>query len=177
LQTTNRSWLYQVERGATTLWETWEGYKADGSARESHNRYALGSVASFLREYLAGLNPAAPGYRVLNIRLLVGGGLTWARARVQTPYGRATASWSLDGDQMTLEVVVPPSATALIHLGDGRVEQVGAGTPFFSWTHSPAVFLAAGASANWRAQNDTLRKVGAVVQVARAGPCPGRQAV
>jgi alpha-L-rhamnosidase len=37
LQDTPLSWLYQVERGATTIWETWEGYNEKGDAKASHN--------------------------------------------------------------------------------------------------------------------------------------------
>jgi alpha-L-rhamnosidase len=143
LQTTNPSWLYQVGRGATTVWETWEGYKEDGTAKASHNHYAFGAIANFLTEYIAGLAPAEPGYQVLNVRPLVGGGLTWARASVQTPYGTAASSWRLDGDQVELEVVVPPGTRAEIHLGEGRIERVGSGTHRFSWEHHTAAGTAA----------------------------------
>jgi len=53
-QTTSPSWLYQVERGATTIWETWEGYTDKGEATQSHNHYAFGSVAGWLVEGIAG---------------------------------------------------------------------------------------------------------------------------
>lgn len=60
LLTTYPSWLDQVERGATTVWESSEGYDTDGRGKASHNHYALGSVAGWLTEGLAGLSPRLP---------------------------------------------------------------------------------------------------------------------
>ncbi|WP_051684059.1 alpha-L-rhamnosidase [Blastococcus sp. URHD0036] len=128
LQTTSPSWLYQVERGATTVWETWEGHTPTGEATDSHNHYAFGTVARFLTEHVAGIAPAEPGFGVLDVRPLVGGGLTWARAGIQTPYGRAASSWRLDGDEVALEVTVPPGTTARVDLGDGAPVTLAGGT-------------------------------------------------
>ncbi|WP_052424589.1 family 78 glycoside hydrolase catalytic domain [Streptomyces fulvoviolaceus] len=133
LRTTSPSWLYQVERGATTVWETWDGHNDKGEAKESHNHYALGSVARFLTEYIAGLSPAEPGYRVIDVRPLVGGGLTRARASVQTPYGTASSSWAVKDGQVTLEVTVPAGATARVHTGTGEPEEFGVGTHTVVW--------------------------------------------
>lgn len=133
LQTTNPSWLHQVERGATTIWETWEGYKPDGHGAASHNHYAFGTVAGFLTRYVAGLSPAEPGYRLIDVRPTIGGGLTHASGWVQTPYGRASSAWRLEGDQVVLDVEVPPGATARVQTGDGTVHETGAGTHRLTW--------------------------------------------
>ncbi|WP_193596607.1 alpha-L-rhamnosidase [Microbacterium sp. YJN-G] len=111
--TSSPSWLSQVERGATTVWETWEGYTKSGKAKMSHNHYALGSVARFLTERIAGISPAEPGYRVIAIRPLVGGGLTSARAAIDTPYGPAESRWVIAGDDVEYQVTIPPGTTAL----------------------------------------------------------------
>ena len=41
-------WLYQVERGATTIWERWDAMAPDGSIYDpdmnSYNHYAYGAV-------------------------------------------------------------------------------------------------------------------------------------
>lgn len=120
LQTTSPSWLYQVERGATTTWETWEGHTPDGRAISSHNHYAFGTVARFLTERVAGLAPAEPGYRVIDVRPLIGGGLTSARASVQTPYGRAATNWRHDADDVELQVTVPAGTSARVQVNDER---------------------------------------------------------
>ena len=53
--------------GATTVWERWDSMLPDGSINPgemtSFNHYALGAVADWLHRTVAGLAPAAPGYR------------------------------------------------------------------------------------------------------------------
>lgn len=137
MQTTSPSWLHQVERGATTVWETWEGYTSDGKPTASHNHYAFGAVAGFLTERVAGLAPAEPGYRVIEVRPLIGGGLTWARASVQTPYGRAASFWRRDGNTIELEITVPPGASARVHADS--IQEAGPGTHTFRWTAGEGV--------------------------------------
>ncbi len=83
------SWLYQVDLGATTVWERWDSMLDDGNVNPgemtSFNHYALGAVADWIHRTVAGLAPAEPGYRRLLIRPRPGGGLTWARAEHDTP--------------------------------------------------------------------------------------------
>jgi alpha-L-rhamnosidase len=127
------SWLYPVTMDATTIWERWDSMLPDGSINPgemtSFNHYALGAVADWLHRTIAGLAPAATGYRRLDIRPRPGGGLTNARARHRTPYGIAECAWELVGEQMVVEVVVPPNTTATVALpgGDGPPIEVGAG--------------------------------------------------
>jgi alpha-L-rhamnosidase len=94
----------------------------------SFNHYALGAVADWLHRSVAGLAPAAPGYRRLEVQPRPGGGLTHARARHRTPYGMAEAGWAIADGQITVDVVVPPGVTAGVTLpgGDTTIE-VGSG--------------------------------------------------
>ncbi len=133
LQTTSPSWLHQIERGATTVWETWDAYDKNGKGKGSHNHYAFGAVAQWLIEGIAGIIPAEPGYRVIRVQPCVSGGLTHASASITTPFGVARSSWRVDGERVELDVTIPSGATGDIRLGDGRVERVGAGTHGFEW--------------------------------------------
>ncbi|WP_221583700.1 glycoside hydrolase family 78 protein [Microbacterium sp. G2-8] len=131
------SWLYAVTMGATTVWERWNSILPDGSINPgdmtSFNHYALGAVADFLHRRVAGLAPAAPGYRRQRIAPLPSPHLTWARASHETPYGRAAVNWTLDGADFTLDVTVPPSTTAEIRLPDGSAPiEVASGTHTFA---------------------------------------------
>ena len=122
-QTECPSWLYPVTMGATTIWERWDSMLPDGSinpgSMTSFNHYAFGAVADFLHRRVAGLAPGSPGYETIDVRPLVGGGLTWASARHRTPRGEAAVRWERDGDRFAIEVTVPAGATARIHLPDG----------------------------------------------------------
>jgi len=138
LQTECPSWLYPVTMGATTIWERWDSMLPDGSINEgemtSFNHYALGAVADWMHRTVAGLAPAEPGYRKLAIRPRPGGGLVWAAARHETPYGEAAVRWELDGDVFLLSVSVPAGCTAAVYLPDGGTTgvEVGSGTHSFS---------------------------------------------
>jgi alpha-L-rhamnosidase len=120
LQTGCPSWLYPVGMGATTIWERWDAMLPDGSLNPgemlSFNHYAFGAVADWLHRSVAGLAPAAPGYRELLVRPLPGADLTAASARHRTPYGEAGVSWRRADGTFTLRVDVPVGTTATVHL-------------------------------------------------------------
>ncbi|GLY03832.1 alpha-L-rhamnosidase [Actinoplanes sp. NBRC 101535] len=129
LQTGCPSWLYPVTMGATTVWERWDSMLPDGSINPgemtSFNHYALGAVADWMHRRVAGLAPAAPGYRELLVAPVVGRALTAARARLLTPYGRAEVSWQRAGGELRLDLRVPVGSAATVRLpgqGDVRVE-------------------------------------------------------
>jgi alpha-L-rhamnosidase len=120
LQDTEPSWLTMIDRGATTVWEHWNGVDADGVAHDSLNHYSKGAVVSFLHRHVAGLAPTAPGYRTFRVRPRPGGGLTWARTSHESPYGFIEVAWRIDDAGFTLDVVVPPGTTAEVELPDGQ---------------------------------------------------------
>lgn len=127
------SWLYPVTQGATTIWERWDsllpGGRVNPGEMTSFNHYALGAVADWMHRTVAGLAPAAPGYRHLLVRPRPGGDLQRAMAAHETPYGRAEVSWERRGGTLEVDVVVPPGATASVNLPAGTVEpfEVGSG--------------------------------------------------
>lgn len=116
------SWLYPVKRGATTIWERWDGLKPDGSfedaAMNSFNHYAYGAVGEWMYTVIGGINidPDEPGYKHILIHPQPGGGLSRAAASHATPYGKVTSRWQLARGQLELAVVIPPNTTATIVL-------------------------------------------------------------
>ncbi|SKC60124.1 family 78 glycoside hydrolase catalytic domain [Krasilnikoviella flava] len=132
LTRTNPSWLYPVSMGATTIWERWDSMLPDGSVNPgemtSFNHYAYGAVADWLHRSVAGLAPAAPGYREVTVRPLVTGQLDRASARLDSPYGPIEVSWRLAGERFELELEVPPGVTAHLDLPlDEPARTVGPG--------------------------------------------------
>ncbi len=115
-QTTFPSWGYQISKGATTVWERWDGIKSDGTFNDpsmnSFNHYGLGSVGDWMYQSIGGIAPAAPGYQKITIRPRPGGTLTWATARYQSPYGQIASAWHASGTALTLDVTVPVNTTA-----------------------------------------------------------------
>jgi alpha-L-rhamnosidase len=136
-QTENPSWLYPVTMGATTIWERWDSMLEDGSINPgqmtSFNHYALGAVADWLHRSVAGLAPAEPGYRVIEIAPQLLPGFDFAKAAHETPYGAASAGWKRDGDTVTVTAVVPANTSARVRLpGSDHTIEVGSGT--HEWT-------------------------------------------
>jgi alpha-L-rhamnosidase len=80
----------------------------------SFNHYAYGSVVSWFYDTIAGLQPSpeTPGWKRFTIAPLPGGGLTHARARLQTPHGEAASGWRIEAGRLRLEVGIPPNTRA-----------------------------------------------------------------
>ncbi|GAA1653306.1 glycoside hydrolase family 78 protein [Actinoplanes couchii] len=115
------SWLYPVTMGATTIWERWDSMLPDGSINPgemtSFNHYALGAVADWMHRTVGGINALAPGYARVRIAPRPGGGLTWARAGLDTPHGRIEVSWRLAGDgSVAADVTLPEGVTGVLSL-------------------------------------------------------------
>ena len=129
-QDTYPSWLYPVKMGATTIWERWDGIKPDGSFQDpgmnSFNHYAYGAIGNWLYGVVAGLDadPEEPGYKHLRIQPQPGGGLTHARATLETMYGPAASGWEFADGQFRLDVTVPPNTHATVTLPHAALAQV-----------------------------------------------------
>ena len=119
------SWLYQISRGATTVWEHWDGLKPDGTMwstnMNSFNHYAYGAVGDWMYSVIGGISPDpdAPGYRHIVFKPRPGGGITRARERIETPYGPVSMEWAIEGKTMNLNFSVPPNADATLFAPDG----------------------------------------------------------
>lgn len=132
------SWLYPITKGATTIWERWDGIKPDGSFQNpgmnSFNHYAYGAIGDWLYSRVAGLSldENQPGYKHSIIQPHPGGGLTWARAELHTMYGLLSSEWRLDGERLKLTTVVPANTTATVILPNADEKQVELdGKPLF----------------------------------------------
>jgi alpha-L-rhamnosidase len=129
-QTTYPSWGYMVEQGATTIWELWNSDKA-GPGMNSRNHFALGSVGEWFYEALGGLQIVYPGFRDVRVAPLPVGDLRWVQCSKQTPYGMLTCNWTLKGDTLQMEVVLPANTRGSIRvplLGNANAQVEESGT-------------------------------------------------
>ncbi len=117
-------WLAQVKRGATTIWERWDGIRADGSIFEpqmnSYNHYAYGAVCQWLFESVAGFRPDAehPGFKRIIFEPAIIPELSPVRAHYDSIAGRIEASWTVDGDQVAYDIEIPQAAEGLLLLSE-----------------------------------------------------------
>ena len=116
------SWLYEVDHGATTIWEAWDAISPDGEIRPmSFNHYAPGSVDDWLYRRVAGIRSTSPGYRTAVIEPDFEIGVDHVAAHVGTPYGRLAVEWTRTGDAASVVVDVPYGVAArLVTAGRAR---------------------------------------------------------
>lgn len=130
-QTDLPGWLHPVTAGATTMLECWDGMD---KFRDSFNHYSFGAVCQFLFEYVAGIRPRfdQPGFRKFDLRPVMGGTLTWAKAEYKTRFGTIRSAWEREGDIFHYTCTVPEGTTACLTLPDGKKEILNSGEYEFS---------------------------------------------
>jgi Bacterial alpha-L-rhamnosidase. len=128
-------WLYQVERGATTIWERWDALGEDGTIYDpdmnSYNHYAYGAVCQFLFEDVAGVQPMAeaPGFDRVRLAPRVLPGLGHVEMWHDCRHGRIEAAWRIDGGRATYTVNLPEGV-------EGVADAALGGGTFGPGTHS-----------------------------------------
>lgn len=131
-------WLYQVEQGATTIWERWDAIGEDGTIYEpsmnSYNHYAYGAVCQWLFEDVAGVRPLpeAPGFNRVALDPNVLPELDHAAMWHICRHGRIEAGWTIENGKVAYTVTLPEGCEGHVseRLGGGVV---GAGTHHFAF--------------------------------------------
>ncbi len=140
LQPACPGWRYQVERGATTIWERWDALRPDGTVNESKmngdnmvsfNHYAFGSVGEFYYRYILGIQPEEPGFRTVRVAPVVDKRLGRVSGSYQTRHGAVRVAWTCAGEQVTLTVETP--VEAVVCLPNGEESRIQPGRAEFSW--------------------------------------------
>ncbi|WP_244208940.1 alpha-L-rhamnosidase [Paenibacillus ferrarius] len=123
LQEDYPSWLYSVHKGATTIWEHWDGIKPDGSFwsadMNSYNHYAYGSIGDWLYRTVAGLDSddQEPGYKRVQFRPRTDSGLDYAKASFHSDYGPIRSEWKKEKAGLVVyEFELPPNTTGVAAL-------------------------------------------------------------
>lgn len=130
----NPSWLYSVNRGATTIWEHWDSIRDDGSfwydIKNSFNHYAYGSVFDWVYGWVLGINVRenGAGYSVMDIAPVADRRLGFAEGSIKTAKGRVSVRWEFFGDTLVYSVEIPNGAKATVRLADGSEHECGSGS-------------------------------------------------
>jgi alpha-L-rhamnosidase len=116
------SWLAEVDRGATTIWESWDAVAADGTPRAvSLNHYAFGCVDDVLYRRVAGIRAASPGYRDVVIEPDFAIGLVSVQGSLDTPYGRVHVDWEIAEGEIAIACRIPRGIRATLNVPSGAV--------------------------------------------------------
>ena len=116
-QKTYPSWGYTVEKGATSIWELWNG-DTEGPSMNSRNHFALGSVGEWFYGYLGGIKPTAdtPGFKKIILAPMPADDLDWAKASLKTTYGKIMSHWQRKESTITYSFNIPVNTTAEFYL-------------------------------------------------------------
>lgn len=128
------SWIYPVTKGATTVWEHWDGIMEDGSFwsadMNSFNHYAYGAVADWVYGTAAGITPVeeAPGFARVRIEPHTDSRLDWLKASLKTRHGEICSGWRKAEGRWRYEITTPVEAAITI---SGKQYVVPAGSYLF----------------------------------------------
>jgi alpha-L-rhamnosidase len=117
-------WGDMLNRGATTVWEAW-----DGRNSLLHSSYL--HIGAWFIEGLAGIrpDPQGPGYKRFIIKpgVLKDKPLDWVKTRFESPYGTIRSDWRIRKGKLTLRVSVPPNTTATLYVPTENPESIKEG--------------------------------------------------
>ncbi len=124
--TTYPSWGYMVQKGATTIWELWNGDTGDPAMNSGNHVMLLGDLILWEYEYLAGIRPLAPGYSQIQLKPYPIEGLDYVNCAYHSVSGRIESNWRRDGDRFEWDILIPANTTAEVWLptADGYQRQV-----------------------------------------------------
>lgn len=105
-------WGHMVEKGATTLWETW----AYSDNIYSQNHPMFGSIVEWYYRSLLGINTIKAGFERIMIKPQPAGDLTWAKGSYNSVRGTISSSWKIDNGTFKLDVDIPANCTAEVWL-------------------------------------------------------------
>ncbi len=117
-QTSMPSWLYPITKGATSIWEQWDGINESDVVRESLNHYSPGAVVGWFFQYVAGidLDSESIAYKNFVIAPKPGGSLTRARGVYDSIHGKIESAWERTDTQFSLKVQIPHNTSAKVVL-------------------------------------------------------------
>jgi alpha-L-rhamnosidase len=125
------SWGYEIEQGATTIWERWNSFTKDkgfggeqNASMNSFAHYSFGAVCEWMFSQLAGIDSDGAGYKKIIIRPMPPSTesnpehqpINWVRAHYDSIHGRIASAWKRDGGRLELDVTIPANTTATVYL-------------------------------------------------------------
>ncbi|MDO4337296.1 MAG: family 78 glycoside hydrolase catalytic domain [Eubacteriales bacterium] len=123
------SWLYEIKQGATTMWESWNAIREDGSRDGcSFNHYAFGCVGDWMYRNILGIRNVGVGYDRIEICPDIFCGLDWAKGYFDCVHGRISVEWKKhENGSVHILVHIPENTSAVLRVGS-ITQEVGSGS-------------------------------------------------
>ena len=115
--TTYPSWGYMVGKGATTIWELWNGDAANPMMNSGNHQMLLGDLLIWYYEYLAGIktDDVEVAFKKVIMNPVFPDGLNYVDASMETKYGLVKSSWKKKDAGLEWNITIPANATAEVY--------------------------------------------------------------
>lgn len=111
------SWFYEIDRGATTIWESWAGIQPDGKVMDhSFNHYAFGCVGDWVIRRIAGFELKSVGYKQFNLAPIKNSGIKYFSLNYQSPFGQI----KIERDDTVVNLDIPHGVEGFIQTKEGE---------------------------------------------------------
>lgn len=128
------SWLYEVKKGATTMWENWDAVRPDGNLNDcSFNHYAFGCVGDFMYRRILGIQNAGVGYKSVVIHPEFSVPLTHVEGSYESACGKISLMWEKKDGKIHMEGRIPANTQAEIWISDNVRKKIGNGSFEFTF--------------------------------------------
>ena len=113
LQHDGPGYVYQLQKGATSLIETW-----DANPATSQNHCMLGHIEEWFYRGVGGISSdtSGPGFKKIIIKPTVVGDLAWVKCSYDSLYGRIVSNWKRESQSLTMDVTIPVNTTATVYV-------------------------------------------------------------
>ena len=131
------SWGYMTEKGATTIWELWNGDTANPKMNSANHVMQLGDLISWIYEDVAGISydKERPGFKHIIMKPDFSvDEMDDIKATYKSIYGDIVSRWRKDAGKLYWHIEIPANTTAEVHLPDGTVKNIGSGSYDFTST-------------------------------------------
>ncbi len=130
------SWGYEIENGATSIWERWNSYTKENGffsvAMNSFSHYSFGAVCEWMFRHLAGIDAETPGYKTISIHPHPPAPdsnpdhktIDWVKAEYDSIRGKIKSEWKQEQDRFLLNVTIPVNTTAKITIPGSSIDQI-----------------------------------------------------
>ena len=136
------SWGYMTENGATTIWELWNGDKANPSMNSGNHVMLLGDLLTWCYQYLGGIRSNDAYQHIVLKPAFEIQDCEWANVDYDSPYGTIKSHWRKTLQHLEWNVTIPCNTTAEVCLPNGETKTIGSGSYHFSCdipTSHPAI--------------------------------------
>lgn len=119
------SWLYEVNQGATSVWESMQAIMPDGTRNAvSFIQPALCSIGNWMIQGMGGISPIEPGFRKIRINPYITDRLDYVETAYQSEQGKIKCRWEQDTEHIKIEVQIPANTTAVVVIHEQDTDRI-----------------------------------------------------